>query len=338
MRQHVHPGRARVATRPGRRLLAALLAAGLACSPTAALAWRVFVTSRGAEVRWQGEASHVILGAGWPLAGGDAAVTEVAHAALAAWREAPCGAPQRDLLGVDARARLDEADGLTSVVWIDSAEAWNSRFGATELARTLVAFRVGSGAIVDTDIAVNLGGHDFTASVACPSESFDLASTLTHELGHALGLDHSDVAPATMFPRTEAADCNLRDLDGDDLAGLCHLYPPTPGLPDGAPEPGPEPGPEMTETSGSDEVSPSDSAAEPPEVLAEGDGAETRDPRIIAYGCGAGAGGAGAARPDGAASGSLGAALLAGVLLARACMRRRRPSCPAPPRESSPAS
>ncbi len=248
----------------------ATLAAVVSLAPPAR-AWRVFVTAQGAEVRWLSPAPPFALQPGWPLDGGDAAAASALETGLAAWGGA-CGLPPLSSAGLDERARLDDADGLGSVVWIDSAANWNARFGATELARTLVAFRVGSGAIIDTDIAVNLGGHAFAAAETCAPDldRYDLASVLTHELGHALGLDHSDVPEATMFPKTVEGRCDLRSLAADDLAGLCHLYPASP-IAEPGPEPAPEPSPELPpepppDASSPDATLPADLSDAPPDA------------------------------------------------------------------------
>lgn len=49
----------------------------------------------------------------------------------------------------------------------------------------------------------------------------DLYSVLLHELGHALGLAHSDVLGAVMYPRLSGV---LTDLQPDDLAGIQTIY------------------------------------------------------------------------------------------------------------------
>jgi hypothetical protein len=52
----------------------------------------------------------------------------------------------------------------------------------------------------------------------------DLESVLTHELGHVLGLHHSEDPLATMAP-TYKGDGGQRSLAVDDKLGLCTLYP-----------------------------------------------------------------------------------------------------------------
>lgn len=52
----------------------------------------------------------------------------------------------------------------------------------------------------------------------------DLQNTVTHELGHALGLDHSKDPEATMYWTAAAGEVSKRDLADDDIEGLCTLY------------------------------------------------------------------------------------------------------------------
>jgi len=71
----------------------------------------------------------------------------------------------------------------------------------------------------------------------------DLQNTLTHEVGHFVGLRHvcnagggtdSDLDPCgppfaqiTMYPLTSPGDVAKRTLDADDVAGVCAIYPST---------------------------------------------------------------------------------------------------------------
>lgn len=128
------------------------------------------------------------------------------------------------------------AAGLTTAVYVDDADSARD------------------GAIVDADVELN--GVDFAISVegvtlgtaSCLS---DLANTLTHELGHLLGLEHpcraaadparvdgdgnpvpscsttSDpaITDATMYNFQDCGETKKATLSPDDVAAICAIYP-----------------------------------------------------------------------------------------------------------------
>jgi len=61
---------------------------------------------------------------------------------------------------------------------------------------------------------------------ACPGNTaYDIQSIGTHEVGHMLGLDHSGLGHATMFPFGDAGTGAQRSLGVDDVVGAAFLYP-----------------------------------------------------------------------------------------------------------------
>jgi hypothetical protein len=57
----------------------------------------------------------------------------------------------------------------------------------------------------------------------------DLQNTVTHEVGHVLGLAHSSVTGATMNATTAPRETDKRSLAADDIQGVCAIYPPPSG-------------------------------------------------------------------------------------------------------------
>ena len=57
-----------------------------------------------------------------------------------------------------------------------------------------------------------------------PGSRFDIQGIMTHEYGHALGLGHSNVGSATMWPSAGGGQTSLRSIDPDDIAGVQFLY------------------------------------------------------------------------------------------------------------------
>jgi hypothetical protein len=71
--------------------------------------------------------------------------------------------------------------------------------------------------------------------------AFDLMWVAVHEIGHALGLGHSSVPSAVMYP-TVSTTTVFTGLHADDIAGLRSLYAARIPKAPKAPLPNPEPG------------------------------------------------------------------------------------------------
>lgn len=116
-------------------------------------------------------------------------------------------------------------ENFNVVMW---KEDWPYAGASSAYALTSVTFSASTGVIADADIELN--GDDFTWTDSdIPAETIvDLRNTLTHEVGHFIGLDHSNIADATMFAMAPEGEVKKRDLTQDDIDGLCTIYPPLP--------------------------------------------------------------------------------------------------------------
>jgi hypothetical protein len=84
-----------------------------------------------------------------------------------------------------------------------------------------------TGHFIDADIVFYDGGFlFFTGSSGCSGGVY-IEDTATHEFGHVLGLSHSGVTTATMYPTMSWCSTSWRSLDPDDQAGIETLYPPS---------------------------------------------------------------------------------------------------------------
>ena len=92
-----------------------------------------------------------------------------------------------------------------------------SAFGSTTLAVTR-SWRTGS-TTVETDIVFN-ASRDWDLYGGGRQAAIDFQRVAVHELGHALGLNHEQDAPAIMAPNVG----NLRSPQADDIAGVRALY------------------------------------------------------------------------------------------------------------------
>jgi hypothetical protein len=80
--------------------------------------------------------------------------------------------------------------------------------------------------IADADIVVWDGAFTFFTGASGCSNGAYIEDVLTHEFGHALGLDHSTDPAATMYPTYSLCSQEMRSLGTDDIAGVEALYPP----------------------------------------------------------------------------------------------------------------
>jgi hypothetical protein len=128
---------------------------------------------------------------------------------------------------------VDPLDNTTNKVsFVQSS--WPYQADAVALTRT--TYGTDDGLIRSATIEVNEDKFTFQdASTACPPMPpiyYDLAAVLTHEAGHLIGLDHTQVEnvnnPATdptMAPVVSPCETYKRTLKQDDIDGLCLLYP-----------------------------------------------------------------------------------------------------------------
>jgi hypothetical protein len=127
---------------------------------------------------------------------------------------------------------------LNVVKWFESD--WTQ--SARAIAVTLATFDCNTGELLDADITLNGQGFTFTTAPA-GSTAADVQNTVTHEVGHLLGFDHSPDPDSTMFADAPLGETRKRDLTADDAQGMCDVYglghepqPPDAGAPDaGAP-------------------------------------------------------------------------------------------------------
>jgi Matrixin len=97
------------------------------------------------------------------------------------------------------------------------------------LALTTLTFNLSTGEIYDADIEIN-GEKPISAAEQIPSDSYDLQSILTHEIGHFLGLAHSplpcaDASCPTMNALYTRGSQDFRTIEADDVAAICAVYP-----------------------------------------------------------------------------------------------------------------
>ena len=89
--------------------------------------------------------------------------------------------------------------------------------GSGVVALTPLSYDTGTGQILDADILFN--GRAWQFSTDRTPGTFDVQDVLTHEIGHFIGLDHSPLLTASMWPYVSPNEWLHRSLSGDDMAG-----------------------------------------------------------------------------------------------------------------------
>ncbi len=113
-------------------------------------------------------------------------------------------------------------DNINVLVWRD--DQW-PHAGYQAVALTTVTYRPSNGEILSADIEFNTADYVFTDTEDSAGAIIDFRNTLTHEIGHFLGLDHSPNPAATMFATAPPGEIAKRELHPADIEGLCHIYP-----------------------------------------------------------------------------------------------------------------
>ena len=97
------------------------------------------------------------------------------------------------------------------------------------LAATLTGYyttQSGDDRIYDADVYTNTA-HNFTTGRSgdpCSGTEFYLTGVMVHEVGHVIGIGHSTVAGATMYPSVSACNNGPATLASDDTAAMNDLY------------------------------------------------------------------------------------------------------------------
>lgn len=188
-----------------------------------AAAWDVRTDSEGDVVKWTHPLELVLTDRADELLHAPGAMQAIA----AAFKHVDDATPA---LGVSLR--VGKAQDIGYVVGQENQnsvlvlEDWP--YAEEALAVTLVTLNARTNELLDADVAFNTGSHRFRVlpdTTRDERQYDDVQNTITHELGHVLGLMHNRAEEdVVMFPSAPPGEIIKRALKQDDRDGLLSLY------------------------------------------------------------------------------------------------------------------
>ena len=173
-------------------------------------------------------------------------VESAVDAAFEAWETADCGGSTPGLIfkrlesSTCQRAEFNATGNVNTITFLDPfkdpcADADEAGYDPFAFAVTIVWHNTATGEVLDADMMINdqlatrsrAGGpYANCPDTGCLSTDADLASIVTHQVGHFIGVGHSNVIEATMHAAANRGSVEKRTLAQDDIDAVCDIYPP----------------------------------------------------------------------------------------------------------------
>jgi hypothetical protein len=151
---------------------------------------------------------------------------DAVHDAFKTWLNADCGNGQGPNVKIEdwgpvacRSAEYNQRSGNANIVMFRDGD-WPYDNAIDILALTTLIFNADTGEIYDADIEVNSYGQPMSVG-AVGRLDIDFSSVITHEVGHFLGLSHSEAPGATMRPSYVPGNTEMASLEPDDVRGIC---------------------------------------------------------------------------------------------------------------------
>ncbi len=199
-----------------------LIAAICLTLATTSHAFSLRETEHGSVIRWKKTSVPIVLDPSLSLLGPAAEVEKSIRQAFVSWSDS-MSAPVEftftygtcEKPGYDASKTNQNCIMAADVEWDHESRD----VGAT----TIVTFKPSSGEIVDADIVFNAREWVWSYDDS-DTHALSVGGVAAHEVGHLLGLGHSDVDEATMYPMTRLGETSKVSLHDDDITGADFLY------------------------------------------------------------------------------------------------------------------
>lgn len=163
---------------------------------------------------------------------------EIIKKTFQAWSDVPCpsadGRPAsmtfQEREPVSCKKSQYNKTGPNVNVVLFQDDDWKYRGIDGTLAKTSVTYNDQTGEIYDADIEINTANNTVTITDDPRQVEYDLQAILTHEVGHFIGIAHSDLPDAVMYASYNPGSTTQRTLSDDDVEAVCAIYPPGSGV------------------------------------------------------------------------------------------------------------